>query len=109
MWRVYYDDGSVYTQDSSPYDIPRTGVQAIAQPTERTGWHILHSADAYYWEEEYGWNKADEYTKWDHLIRAKYPLLVFGRMMSWEAYQAVLARVHADLPTPKTGRTRDER
>ena len=110
MWRIYYADGSVFTDaDGTPWDAPRTGVQAIAQPNERVGWSILHSADSYYWEEEYTWNKADEYTKWDHLIRAKYPLLIFGRMMGWDAYQEVLKRVKADLPTPKTGRLENER
>ena len=76
-WRIYYDDGSVFTdQDGSPWDAPRTGVQAIAQPNDRVGWYILHSADAYYFEaSREGWSKADEYTKWDHLCRARYPLL----------------------------------
>ena len=110
-WRIYYDDGSVFTdQDGSPWDAPRTGVQAIAQPNDRIGWYILHSADAYYFEaSREGWSKADEYTKWDHLIRAYYPLLIFGRQMSDAAYQEILKRVHSDLPTPKTGRLRGER
>ncbi len=100
VWRIYYDDGSVFTDaDGSPYDAPRTGVQAIAQPNETVGWYILTSADAFYWEEEReGWNKADEYTKWDHLIRAKYPLLVFGRMMATPDYKKLVDKIRAELP-----------
>lgn len=108
-WRIYYDNGEVFTDDDgSPWEAPRTGVIAITQPNERVGWHVLYSADAYYFEDEReGWNKADEYTKWDHLCRAKYPLLVFGRMMASSEYETLLRRIRKELP--KTGKLRDER
>lgn len=113
-WRIYYGSGALFTnEDGTPWEAPRVDVQAIAQPNERTGWHILHSADAYYYEDEReGWNKADGFTKWDHLIRAPQPLLVFGRMLPGYAYQKVLERAQADLAAigePKTGRHEDER
>lgn len=110
-WRIYYDDGTVFTnEDGTPWEAPRTGVQVIAQPNPTVGWYILHSADSYYWEEDReGWSKADEYTKWDHLVRAYTPLLIFGRQISDESYRIILKKVRKDLPTPKTGNLPSER
>ena len=109
QWRIYYGDGSVFTsEDGTPWDAPRTNVQVIVQEHGRVGWQVLNSADEYYFEEDTrGWYEARGFT--DHLLRAKHPLVVFGRMMNNDEYVALLARAKEDLPTPKTGNLREER
>ena len=110
-WRIYYDGGRVFTsEDGTPWDAPRTGVQIIVQEHDRVGWEILNSADEYYYEaDKRGWYEAKGFTFYEHLIRAKRPLIVFGRMVSNAEYSALLTQVKADLPKPKTGQLRTER
>ena len=103
-WRIYYGDGSVFTnEDGEPHDAPRTNVQVIAQDDWSMGAEMISEFDYYYWEPDtWGWYGADLFTVWDVLIRTKYPLIMFGRMMNKEEYKELSKRILAELPTPKT-------
>jgi hypothetical protein len=53
--------------------------------------------DFYYYEEENGgWNEADDlFTVFDHLLRAKQPLVLFGRMLSDAGWRDTHKRMRA--------------
>jgi hypothetical protein len=94
-WCVYYDRGEFSSADGSPFDAPRTGVVAIAQEDPACGYRILHSQDYYYWEPGLdGWHNTDLIGTVDHLVRCRQPLVLFGRMISTDEYQATLRRIH---------------
>jgi hypothetical protein len=97
QWAIYYDDGSRFTdEDGTPYDAPRTGVQIIAQKDTSMGWELVSESDLFYYEESrrgfYGCNPTGS-TLFDHLWRAKYPLVFAGRMVTEEEFRAIVLRV----------------
>ena len=104
-WRIYYGDGSYFDSvQGTPWEAPRTNVQVIIQEDDRLGWEILSGNNEFYYGER-GWYGANGFTFYDHLIRAKYPLIVFGRMLSNEEYAAIEKRVLDDMKSegkPKT-------
>lgn len=104
MWRIYYGDGTRFTdEDGDAFDAPRVDVQVIAQTDSSMGWELLSQADHYYFEPETrNWYVADPFTVWDVLVRSKHPLIVFGRMMTDEGFQQIVRQVLDELPTPKT-------
>ena len=96
-WIIFYTDGSTFTcTDGEPWDAPRRSVQSIASVKDRgDDWYNVNQHDYYYWEAENGgWNEADMFTVFDHLIRAKHPLVLFGRMLGdagWkETHSAIM-------------------
>jgi len=94
-WRIYYDAGEFASEDGGPFEAPRTGVVAIAQQDDAVGYRIIHSQDYYYWEPELdGWHNTDLIGTCDHLMRAKAPLVLFGRMVSTADYAKTLERSH---------------
>ena len=59
-WRIYYTDGSTYSdRDGSPFDAPTDGVQIIAQedPGPARGFQVdfknLHGKDFFVWDESW--------------------------------------------------------
>ena len=108
-WRVYYGDGSVFSDaEGSPFDAPRADVQAIAQE-KSPDFEVVHGRDYFYWEPERGgWHSSDIFGAFDHLIRAPRQCLLFGRMLSDEAWRALFARVKADAGE-RSGRYARER
>ena len=103
-WRIYYADGTAFCNgQGSPWDAPRVGVVAIAQEDSTVGYRIVHALDYYYWEPEVdGWQNSDLIGAFDHLMRAKQPLVLQGRMVSSASYHALLRRIHDELG-PKQG------
>lgn len=94
-WRVYYDCGREFaSQDGDAFAAPRTGVVAIIQQDDWVGYQIVHGQDYYYWEPELdGWHNSDLIGACDHLVRARQPLVLFGRMIATKEYRALLDRV----------------
>jgi hypothetical protein len=90
-WIIFYTDGRTFTHlDGSPWDAPRRSVQRIAsaRAEKHDDWYNVQQYDYFYWEEDNGgWNGGDNFTIWDHLLRAKYPCVIFGRMLSDEGWQ----------------------
>ena len=103
-WRIYYADGSSFSNaQGTPFEAPRQGVVAIAQEDENTGYVIHHALDYFYWEPEIGgWANTDLIGAFDHLVRAKQPLLLIGRMMARKAYYDLLQSIARDCG-PKQG------
>lgn len=87
-WRIYYDDGRTFSdQDGTPWDAPRVGVVAIVHADPRVGWQIVAGNDYYYWEPHVGgWRNSDQFGMYDHMVRTRQPLVLFGRMVTDEAY-----------------------
>ena len=107
-WRVYTSDGVFTSDDGSPWDAPRQDVQVIVQQDDAAGYRLIHSKDYFYWEEDRGgWNGGDTFAMFDHLLRAKHPCVIFGRMLSDEAWRELFHRVKADIG-PRTGRANRE-
>ena len=98
-WIIFYTDGSTFScVDGSPWDAPRRSVQSITSIRDGgNDWYNINMAESFYYEESTsnglavgGWHKIDnEATFYDHLIRAKYPCIVFGRMLSDGAWKHV--------------------
>ena len=108
MWRIYYGDGSTFSdEDGSPFDAPRTGVQVIAYTNPSTGKiDRLSQADFYYYEPEctdWGWWHCGPETMTLHLIRAKRPLILFGEMLPTRHFTEIEKKAIADIPTGMKG------
>lgn len=120
-WIIFYTNGDTFTHaDGTPWDAPRRSVQSIASlrvDTKGNGedWYNVNQRDYYYyeppkevspgfWVDVGGWNEAgDLFTVFDHLLRAKHPCVLFGRMLSdaaWrETHKAIVnyCNVHRDF------------
>lgn len=98
-WRVYYTDGSVFTdKDGSPDDAPRSGVGVIVQERSHGDYELVHGKDYYYFEPVVGgWHSTDIFGAFDHLLRAKRQCLLFGRMMSDPEWGALFRRVKNEV------------
>lgn len=101
-WRIYYGDLSVFTdKDGTPWDAPRQNVQAIAQKDDRVGWRLISGKDFFIYEEAVGgWRETDFIH--DHLLRAKTPLVLYGRQMTDEAWFSLFRKITTELG-PKQG------
>lgn len=97
-WVIFYEDGHFTSFDGTPWEAPRTGVMIIAEANDHIGWKLSHGLDYFYYEPERGgFATCDQYGSYDHLIRAKQPCLLFGRMMSTPEWQKFFAKCKAML------------
>ena len=98
-WVIYYTNGDKFSnEDGTPWDAPRRSIQAIANSSPETGFYWVHGSDYFYYEKDVGgWHKADSFTLWDHLTRAKYPCPGFGRMLSDEHWRELWSRITKDF------------
>ena len=103
-WCIYYDNCSTFSSnDGSPWDAPRVGVVLIVQEDERAGWVMACGDDYYYFEPDVGgWRNTSQFGFYDHLIRAKTPCALFGRMVDDATYAEMRRRV-AEEWGPKSG------
>lgn len=86
-WIIFYEDGSTFcTNDGTPWEAPRLGVQSIAQSKDEKDcdWYFTNQFDQYYYEEKRGgWCEArDLLTVMQHLLRARFPCIIFGSMVN---------------------------
>ena len=108
-WKVFYGDGTTFSNlDGSPYDAPRLNVMAIIGPDRFTGRYIVSDKDAYWWEND-RWFGGDRRGEWDYLCRLGPRVVLYGRSVPDEHYNAVISAALKD-PTfpPKTARGRGE-
>ena len=81
-----------------PWDAPRLDVMAIASYSEKVGFYWIYGSDYFYFEEDRGgWQKADQFTLWDHLVRAWQPCVLFGRMLSDKDWDELWQRIQTDF------------
>lgn len=99
-WRIYYEDESTFSSDDgSPFEAPRTGVQVIAY-RDGDGVSLLSQADYYYYEPERadgGWWHCSPEGMTLHLIRARRPLIVFGSMIKLDKFTEIEVRAIKDI------------
>lgn len=103
-WRVYYSDGSTYSDADGPIqDAPALGVQAIVQRDPNphgTGRFVVHGGgqrpnrvpiDYYCWDDSQGiWAGTDLFGLWDYLQRPGWKRVLFGRTIADETYQRII-------------------
>ena len=95
-WKIYYGDKSSFSnEDGSPFDAPRTNVQAIVRHDDWVGYIIVHAND-YYCLDGDGWYCTDLIGMADYLIRTYQPLVLFGRMTSTQEYNDLLTHIRLD-------------
>jgi hypothetical protein len=97
-WAIFYTNDSVFSsEDGTPWDAPRRSVQCVVscKNKEEKDWYCIQQIDRFYYEPEHGgWNDCtDEYSMYDHMIRTKHPLVIFGRMLSDSQWKDAFARV----------------
>lgn len=90
QWVIFYRDKSTFNwlDDGGPWDAPRTDVEVIVCNHPETGYVNIHGEDYFYFEDEAGgWQAANREDVLLHLIRARYPCVLFGAMMSDAEYR----------------------
>jgi hypothetical protein len=95
-WIIFYDDGTIATSDDDIREIPRLGVQVVAQYNKTTNYDLFRTDGDYfvYDEDRGGWRITDMFGVWDHLNTVKYPLVLFGRNMADDAFVSLLQKVN---------------
>jgi hypothetical protein len=98
-WRLYYENGSVFTDaDGTPWDAPRQAVQMAVQEDPRVGYRYVSGEDYFYYEAERGgWNVTAQWGMFDHLLRAARPCVLFGRQMSDAGWSALHGRIKREM------------
>jgi len=109
-WIIFYDDGSVADSDTDMRDVPRRGVELIAQRDKRVGYQLFYSDGDYfvYDADRGGWRWTDQFGVYDHLITCKHPLVLFGREMETSQFKALVERAK-EYCGPKSAWVRNER
>ena len=98
MWRVFYDDGTTYSsEDGTPFDAPRQGVQAIVQAKDGDYEKVFGRDHFYYEAKRGGWVTCDLFGCIDHLLRAERQCVLFGRQMADSDFRAVMQRVDNEV------------
>ena len=106
MWRIYYEDNSVFSSDDgTPWEAPRTGVEVIVH-SEGNGLSMMSQSDYYYFEPERapqwgGWGYCDQYGLILHMQRAKQPLILFGAMIPDAGFSQIEKRALAYISEAK--------
>jgi len=94
MWAIFYDDGSVVTDDfCEPEYLTKTGVIAIVHKTPE-GIKIQRGRD-YYWkttDDDYGWYGGDLMGLWEQLTMSGSHIVLFGRSIPDRIFREVVQK-----------------
>jgi len=104
-WIIYYDNDQAFNSfEYDPFDVPRTGVEIVIQKSPDVGYEMHRTVGDYfvYDPERAGWRITDMFGVADHLMTAKYPLVLFGRNMDNRRFKALQSRVEQECG-PKSG------
>ncbi len=104
-WAIFYDDPELdcWSVDGvTPEDVPRLGVQAVAQGDEWLGRELLIQKE-FYWlnYEEMRWYGGDLFGLFDYLSTTGPKTCVFGRFVNRDVYQAAVHRAQHDERLPR--------
>jgi len=105
MWRIYYDDGSVLSDQPIPVG-KRVGVISVATYDPAHNWTFWISKDWYILQHDGEWLGVDQAGLHDQIITRLECLshVLQGRTVSPHAkYQAVIDRMMQECQPPKTG------
>lgn len=110
-WIVYYGDGTRFTwEDGTPFDAPRTNVQLIVvedDKEDQDGWLFQSDAEYYYYDSHLDiWYVADTFAMYDILIRCRTPLVLFGRYIDRDQFNAILRKAVDDVSAMGSKKTR---
>ena len=105
-WVIFYTSGNVFTsEDGTPWDAPRIGVQCVASCKDEAekDWYTIQQTEGYYYEADRGgWNEFEnDRTFWLHFIRATYPCALFGEMANDADWKEMFSRVTKYCETNK--------
>jgi hypothetical protein len=101
MFRVYYDDGTTWSQGIE--DTPCEGVVVIVQDEPDVGREVLHIKDFYYWEHGRWWG-ADRWGMEDYLRRPGWKKVLAGRNTFYANYADLYRQACSDPDfPPKSG------
>ena len=109
-WRIYYADGSAYSDVDGPPELaPGWGVQVIAMEDREVGRILIHTFDFYWWDGE-GWVGGDATGREDYLAQSGWKKIINGRGVRNAQYQEIMKQAMRDdyLP-PKSARAMGEK
>ena len=88
-WTIFYDDSSVYTEDTKPDELPIDGVQWIVEFLEGGGKRNVHGMDYYRWTgDSWAGGNIGDLRSWLRR-RNEIPIILYGRWISDEEYQGI--------------------
>jgi hypothetical protein len=95
VWRIYYGDGSVYSdQDGLSFDAPTTNVQVIwCELPGCSG--LLHKRDYYWWDQDCWW-AGDEAGLWQYRFKPGPKRELYGTTIATVDYDAILKQAIND-------------
>ena len=108
-WRIYYGDGSTYSnEDGPPENAPGVGVQVIVRRDRDHGRHTIAGGnqgrrdDFFWWDATTGqWFNGDHYGFTLYLMRPGWRKVIFGESIGNEAFLEVKKRAAADPDFPR--------
>lgn len=103
QWRIWYGDGTTFSSaEGSPYYAPRQNVQVIAGADPLVGRYMAAARDAYWWDiSAQRWFGGDRWGEWDYMCQLGPRVVLYGRTVSDDAYNACIAAALADPDFPK--------
>lgn len=108
-WRVYYGDGSTFSNEDGPPDqAPGLNVQVIAYRDPEVG-NRLQAIHDYYWFESGLWAGGDLFGLWYYLQKPGLKVVKFGATLARDDFMEIYRKAKNDPDLPaKTGRARGE-
>lgn len=102
MWRIYYDDGSMFDHtQGGPAEAPALGFICALGYDEFGDRYIMHGWDHYCWDiESEQWWGMDRYGLIDRLIRNKVVAYKQGRTVTKKNFQEIMQRANLDPEFP---------
>ncbi len=108
-WCLYYDRPELDfgSWDGPPELAPKRGVQCIALGSELVGRELIAAEPSpvtgkdFYWWNGDRWFGGDWFGLMDALLEPRPAIVVFGRYVSGEVYQAAISRARTDERLPR--------
>lgn len=100
-WRIYYGDGSTYSNlDGPPSSAPPWNIQIILERTEKEGVVRLSGKDYYWFDDDLGqWSAGDFAGALDYLVRCT--SIKLARSMRTSDFDALFTQSMHDPDFPK--------
>lgn len=99
-WKIYYGDGSTYTDtDGPPESAPCGRVIAVAFYDDDNRRRVCHQADYYTWDGK-RWYSADASGFWQYMQEPGIKIVKFGREIGDLQYRAVMTAALNDPEMP---------
>jgi len=101
MWKIFYDDGSTYSdQDGTIETAPKLGVIIVASSDPDVGRKYDRSCDYYVWH-SYGWRGVDQFGLYDYLSQSGSKVVLFGRTVEDRRWKEIWQQAIDDDYLPR--------